>query len=176
MKSERTLKDPPRHVPPRKSLVAAALIFGGAVALVAIGGSMFNPGRGSTAAWYDALVKPSFNPPSWVFGPVWTILYVLIAIAGARVWRARAGHERTVALGLWWTQMVLNGIWSPLFFGAKRPDLALIDIVLMLMAIAAFAIRARRVDRVATWLMIPYLLWVAFATVLNLAIVRLNAP
>ena len=175
MKSERTLKDHP-PLKPRKSLLAAALMFGGAVALVAFAGSMFNPGRGSTAGWYDALVKPSFHPPSWVFAPVWTILYIMIAIAGARVWRARASGGRTVALGLWWTQLVLNGLWSPLFFGAKRPDLALMVIVLMLMAIAAFVIRARRVDRVAAWLMIPYLLWVAFATALNLAIVRLNAP
>ena len=157
-----------------RKILVAALLFGAIVAVAVTPGSLFNPSRGETQQWYDALSKPSFNPPNVVFGPVWTILYILIAIAGARVWLAAPSPERTVALRLWFAQLVLNALWSPLFFGARQPGLALIDIVLMLVAIAAFVWRARRVDRVASWLMVPYLGWVSFATALNLAIVLLN--
>jgi tryptophan-rich sensory protein len=149
-------------------------IFGGAVTGIAVLGSLFNPGRGETREWYSQLAKPSFNPPDVVFAPVWTVLYVLIAISGYRIWRADAGPERSRALALWGVQLILNGVWSPLFFGAKRPVLALGDILLMLLAITACIAAARKVDRPAAWLMAPYLAWVAFATILNGAIVRLN--
>jgi translocator protein len=157
-----------------RDVLVAALLFGAIVAVAVTPGSFFNPSRGDTQQWYDALNKPSFNPPNTVFAPVWTILYILIAIAGARVWLAAPSPERSLALRLWALQLVLNAVWSPLFFGARRPELALVDIVLMLGAIAAFVWRAWRVDRVAAWLMLPYLGWVAFATALNLAIVLLN--
>lgn len=157
----------------RKRVVGAA-IFGGAVAGVAILGGLFNPGRGATREWYAQLDKPSFNPPDVVFAPVWTVLYVLIAISGYRVWMSEGGPERSRALALWAAQLTLNGIWSPLFFGAKKPALALGDILLMLAAIAAYTAAARKVDKTAAWLMSPYLAWVAFATLLNAAIVRLN--
>lgn len=151
-----------------------AAIFGGLVSAGAILGGLFNPGRGATREWYSELEKPSFNPPDVVFGPVWTALYVLIAISGYRVWFSGAGPQRTRALALWATQWALNAAWSPLFFGAKKPALALSDIVLMLAAIAAYAVAARKVDKPAAWLMSPYLAWVAFAAVLNAEIVRLN--
>ena len=157
-----------------KSVLTAAALFGGSVAAVAAAGSIFNPGRATTRAWYDALEKPSFNPPDAVFAPVWTILYVLIAISGARVWRSAPGDARAAALRWWAAQLLLNGAWSPLFFGAKRPEIALADIVLLLIAIGGYVRKARRVDATSAWLMAPYLAWVAFATILNAEIVRLN--
>lgn len=159
---------------PAKSVLQAAAVFGGSVAAVAAAGSIFNPGRSATREWYDALEKPPFNPPDFVFAPVWTVLYVLIAVSGARVWRSAPGNARTAALRWWAAQLLLNGAWSPLFFGAKRPAIALADIVLMLVAIGAYVRTARRVDKTAAWLMAPYLGWVAFATILNGEIVRLN--
>lgn len=158
----------------RKNIGTAVALFGGAVAVAAIGGSIFGPSRRSTRDWFDKLEKPSFNPPDEVFAPVWTLLYLLIAISGARVWRREPGEARTEALQLWSLQLALNASWSPLFFGAKKPGLALADIALMLPAIGAYARRAHDVDRPAAWLMSPYLAWVLFATVLNAEFVRLN--
>lgn len=143
-----------------------------AVALVsAIGG------WASSAAipeWYQGLAKPKLNPPDWVFAPVWTLLYILMAIAAWRVWRRATGSARGWALGLYTVQLGLNLLWSLLFFAARRPDLALIEIALLLAAIWATIIAFRRIDRCAAWAMAPYLAWVAFASYLNFAIWRLN--
>ena len=160
-----------RGMATRKSRIVAALLFGAPVALVAIAGGLFNPSRGDTKAWYDSLAKPAFNPPDAIFGPVWGVLYVLIAIAGARAWLRDADRA---TIGMWIAQLVLNGMWSPLFFGAKQPAAALAVIVLMVITIAAFIVRARRFDKGAVPLMLPYLAWVSFATALNFEIVRLN--
>lgn len=122
-------------------------------------------------AWYQALQKPFFNPPSWIFGPVWTALYVLIAVAGARIWR-KAPHS--TPMRLWFAQMVLNFLWSPAFFGLQSPGLALSIIIAMLAAIAAFITTSRAHDRVSAALFLPYAGWVAFAAVLNLSILILN--
>lgn len=157
-----------------KGKILALAGFVGAVAAAAAFGGMFNPGRGTTRAWYAALEKPPFNPPAAVFGPVWTLLYILIAISAYRVWASADSPERTRALRLWFVQLALNAVWSPLFFGAKRPDLALIDILLLLPAIAAYIAVSRKVDRPAAWMMVPYLAWVSFATLLNEEIFRLN--
>ncbi|HEX7809821.1 MAG TPA: TspO/MBR family protein [Thermoanaerobaculia bacterium] len=154
--------------------IGAMAVFGGVVAGVAMLGGLFNPGRGATREWYRELEKPGFTPPDAAFAPAWITLYVLIAISGYRVWRTDEGRDRTNALALWITQLALNGAWSPLFFGAKRPMLALGDIVLMLAAIASYTATARKVDKPAAWMMAPYLGWVAFATALNAEIVRLN--
>jgi benzodiazapine receptor len=121
--------------------------------------------------WYAALAKPSFNPPNWIFAPVWTTLYVLMAIAAWLVWRR--GNART-PLALFVLQLVLNSAWSLLFFGLHRVDLALIDIVLLLAAIVATALSFRPRSAVAALLLMPYLAWVSFATVLNFAIWRIN--
>ena len=121
--------------------------------------------------WYAALAKPSFNPPNWIFAPVWTTLYVLMAIAAWLVWRR--GNART-PLVLFALQLVLNSAWSLLFFGLHRVDLALIDIALLLAAIVATALSFRPRSAVAALLLVPYLAWVSFATVLNFAIWRLN--
>jgi len=131
----------------------------------------------SVGDWYQALAKPAFNPPDWVFGPVWTLLYALIAVAGWRVWRVR-GWTRNGALSAellaWSVQLGLNLCWSFVFFGARLIGAALIEIVVLLAAIAVTARLFQRVDRVAAWLLAPYAVWVAFATLLNAALWRLN--
>lgn len=145
------------------SLIAFLVI----VAAVAAFGGQFQAG-----AWYEGLTKPSWNPPSWVFAPVWTALYVCIAIAGWRIWRKAVRF--VPSLVIWIVQLLLNGCWSLLFFGLHRADLALLDIVALLASIIAFIVIARRHSRLASWLFIPYAAWVAFATALNFAIWRLN--
>jgi len=121
--------------------------------------------------WYEGLNKPSFNPPNWIFGPVWTTLYVLIGLAGGIVWNK---NSRSTSMKLWWTQMVLNGIWSPIFFAFQMPTAALMVIVLMLLTILAFMKSSYSQTPVATYLFAPYCAWVAFATILNASIVWLN--
>ncbi|MDH3420105.1 MAG: tryptophan-rich sensory protein [Gammaproteobacteria bacterium] len=130
-------------------------------------GAQFMPGP-----WYAALVKPAWTPPNWLFGPVWTVLYVLIALSAWLVWRAQP--RLSVPLGLWFAQLGLNAIWSWLFFGLERPGLAAIDIVALLVAIIATAVAFARASRTAAFLLLPYALWVGFATALNIAIWRLN--
>lgn len=129
-------------------------------------------GRNVPGTWYLSLEKPAWNPPSWVFGPVWSALYLMIAVAGWRVWRAAgAAHPATV---LWASQLALNAAWSWLFFGLHRPDLAFLDIAAMWVLIVACVVQFRRVDAAAAWLFVPYLLWVTFAAVLNFRIWMLN--
>ena len=121
--------------------------------------------------WYQSLAKPPFNPPNWIFAPVWSLLYILIAIAGARTF-LREGLSN--AFGLWIMQLILNFLWSPAFFGAQNAHLALAVIVPLLGTILAFiALRWQR-DRVAALLFVPYAAWVSFATLLNASIVWLN--
>ncbi len=143
-------------------------VFIGLVAAIALFGAQFSPDT-----WYQQLAKPSWNPPNAVFGPVWTILYIAIAVAGWLVWRA-AGRIM-LPLHFWFAQLILNGLWSFLFFGLHRPDLALVDIVLLLAAIFAFIVTARRRSVVASWLFVPYAAWVGFATALNFSIWQLNS-
>jgi tryptophan-rich sensory protein len=128
------------------------------------------------ATWYRDLVKPPWNPPAWVFGPVWTVLYLCMAMAGWRVWQAADSRRRRLALGLFALQLGLNFAWSPIFFGLRRPGLAAVDIILLWFAIAAFCAVARPVSIAAAALFVPYGLWVTFATALNLAIWKLNQP
>jgi benzodiazapine receptor len=125
----------------------------------------------SVRSWYPALAKPSWTPPPWVFGPAWTLLYVLTAVAGWLVWR-RAGWSG--ALAAFGVQLVLNGAWSFCFFGARSPLAGLVDIALLWAAIVVTLELFRRVDRAAAWLLAPYLAWVTFAAALNLEIWRLN--
>lgn len=124
--------------------------------------------------WYAGLVKPSFNPPNWIFGPVWTLLYVLMAYAFYRVLRAPESAARSRAIGLFLVQIVLNAAWSWAFFGFHSP-LAGIAVIVPLLVLIALTIAAfARVDGVASMLLYPYIAWVSFATVLNIAIWRLN--
>lgn len=128
--------------------------------------------RGGLVPWYATLTKPSWTPPPWLFGPVWTLLYIGMAVAAWRVWQGRdgAGPMRLFAM-----QLALNTLWSFLFFGMQRPDLAFVDIVALWLSIAATLASFWRRDRVAGALFVPYLAWVSFASALNLAIWRLNA-
>ena len=149
----------------RKNLslvVFVLLVFGGGLLI----GYATLPGQ-----WYASLVKPPFNPPNWVFAPVWSLLYVLIAIAGWRTWR-RPPDSR--AMRVWAAQLVLNFLWSPTFFGAKMMGLALVVIVLLFASILLFMARTWNSDRLSAWLFAPYAAWVAFATLLNASLVWLN--
>jgi tryptophan-rich sensory protein len=124
--------------------------------------------------WYQRLDKPAWTPPSMVFGPVWTSLYALMGTSAWLVWQERHRPEARVALGLWGAQLALNGAWSPLFFGARRPDVALADIGALDLTVAAYALAAGRVSKPAAWLVLPYLAWIGYATALNASIWRRN--
>ncbi len=125
--------------------------------------------------WYAALNKPSWNPPSWLFGPVWTLLYVMMATSAWLVWRERGGwRTHRLALGVFCLQWLWNALWTPLFFGAHRIDLALIDIALLWCTLATTLMLFWRVRVLAGALLIPYLAWVSFAAVLNFTIWRMN--
>lgn len=123
--------------------------------------------------WYPLLTKPSFSPPNWLFGPVWTLLYILMGVACYRIWTQ--GKIPTAKMTLYWIQLAFNAIWSPLFFGLHSPLLGMIDIVIMLILIVSTLISFYRTDKVAGYLLMPYLAWVSFATVLNGAILWLNS-
>ncbi len=129
----------------------------------------------STGGWYATLVKPSWNPPGWLFGPVWTLLYAMMAVAAWLVWCVGGWNAQRRALGLYLCQWALNALWTPLFFGLQRPDLAFAEIVVLDFAVLATAVAFWRVRPAAGLLLVPYVLWVAFATVLNFTIWRLNA-
>jgi translocator protein len=135
-------------------------------------GSLFT--RPAIPGWYAGLEKPWFTPPGWVFGPVWTVLYILMAVAAWRVWLAPASAARRSALWWFFVQLALNAVWSPAFFGLQAPLLGLVVIVLLLAALTVTVVRFFAVDSAAGWLMAPYLAWVAYAALLNAAIVVLN--
>lgn len=122
--------------------------------------------------WYAGLAKPSFNPPNWVFAPVWTTLYVFMAIAAWRVWCTQGWRSK--GLALWLIQLALNFAWSVLFFGAHNPGAALADLAVLWLAIVATLTVFWRADRVAGLLLTPYLVWVSFAGVLNYWVWQLN--
>ncbi|KUO58382.1 MAG: sensory protein TspO [Alphaproteobacteria bacterium BRH_c36] len=134
--------------------------------LVASFAGAFSPGE-----WYQGLNKPEWTPPNWLFGPVWSVLYLFIAIAGWLVWRAKGFG---LALFLWFGQLALNGAWSYLMFGENRIDSAMIDLMFMWLAIAAFMVTSWRLSRLAVLLFVPYLIWVTFAGALNFALLQLN--
>lgn len=122
--------------------------------------------------WYATLAKPSWNPPNWIFAPVWTTLYVLMGIAAWLVWRKRGFRGRTAVL--FWSQLVLNALWSILFFGLENPGGAFVEVVLLWVLILATVRDFARVSKAGAALLAPYLAWVTFASALNLAIWRLN--
>jgi tryptophan-rich sensory protein len=129
-------------------------------------------GRFPPDAWYASLERPGLTPPGWLFGPVWTVLYACIGVAGGLVWR-RAGFSLPIAL--WGLQLGLNAAWSWLFFGLHRPGVAFADIAALWLAIVATLVAFRRVHRTAAYLFVPYLLWVTFAKYLNWGFWRLNS-
>jgi tryptophan-rich sensory protein len=153
--------------------IRAALALGGWVVLcfaAASLGAVFMPGE-----WYAALRKPAWNPPGWLFGPVWSVLYTMMGVAAWLVWRQGGFARQRRPLGLFLVQLVLNALWTPLFFGLHWPGVAFAEIILLWLAIAWTIAAFGRVSRAAAWLLAPYLAWVSFATVLNGTLWRLNA-
>jgi len=150
--------------------LAACLVL--CVGVGAVQGAVTRP---EIAGWYGTLRKPSWMPPSSLFPIAWSVLYILMAVALWRLWeKAAPSPARNWAIGLFLVQLALNAAWSPLFFGAHATRAALIDIMLLLAAIAVTMIASARVDRVAAWLLAPYLAWVAYAATLNGGIVWMN--
>ena len=142
------------------------------ILLLGVGGLTTHVG-----AWYAALRKPSWNPPNWLFGPAWTLILGLAAWAGVSAWTAAPDAAARWRIGvLYGVNMTLHALWSPLFFTLKRPDWALIEAPLLWLSVLALVVGLAPLSTLAAWLLAPYLLWVAFAVVLNVAIVRLNAP
>jgi translocator protein len=133
-------------------------------------GGLFMPGQ-----WYATLKKPPWNPPGWIFGPVWTALYAMMAAAAWLVWKRGGFAAQRRPLTLFLVQLALNAAWTPLFFGLRRPDLAFAEIVLLWLTIAATVAAFRPVSRPAAWLLVPYLAWVSFAAVLNFTLWQLNS-
>ncbi len=159
-----------RTAPPARTATPWLALVGFLVA-VAVAAGLGGVASASAGSTYAALDRPGFAPPSSVFGPVWTVLYVMIAVAGWLVWR-QVGWDRS--LTAWAVQLVLNAAWTPLFFGADRYGLALVEIVVLLVAVVATTVLFWRRRRVAALLMAPYVGWVGFATALNAAIWHLN--
>ena len=141
------------------------------LAIGAIGGAVTST---SVGTWYQQLRKPSFNPPDWVFGPVWTVLYIAMAVAAWRVWRRLGLGDTRYSLSLFAIQLFLNLAWTILFFGFQQIGLALVEIVVLFAVILATAIAFWRRDRGAGLLFVPYLGWVGFAALLNASLWRLN--
>jgi benzodiazapine receptor len=152
----------PRAVELGSLVLFVALVLGGGLII----GFVTAPG-----AWYATLSKPPFSPPNWIFAPVWSTLYFIVAAAGWCVWRKDGNSAQ---MTLWWGQLALNFIWSPIFFSGHRIDIALGVIVLLLITIIGFMVITWRQDRIASLLFAPYAAWVAFASVLNGAIWLLN--
>jgi len=149
-----------------KKLIFAILI----VQLAGFLGSLFT--ITSTGSWYSEIVKPEFNPPNAVFGPVWTTLYLLIGISLYLVLISK--KPKKTALYLFFTQLVLNTLWSILFFGLQNPLFAFIEIIILWISILLTIIYFYRINKKAAYLLIPYILWVTFAAILNLSIYILN--
>ena len=150
-----------------------------AIALIvclAVGYSASTVTRPSVEAWYPTLIKPSFNPPNWIFMPVWTVLYIFMAVAAGLVWDKikEQNEEVKKALGFFLIQLALNAIWSYLFFGLKNPLLAFIEIALLWLMIYETYFKFVKINKIAGYLLIPYLVWVLFAGVLNASILWLN--
>ena len=125
--------------------------------------------------WYAQIVKPVFNPPNWIFGPMWTLLYILMGIACYLIWITDADAKtKNNALKIYAIQLFFNFLWSFLFFYFHNPGLALVDIILMVISISFTIIYFNKISKLGAWLLVPYLLWVMFATALNFEIWRLN--
>lgn len=126
----------------------------------------------SINGWYGGLIKPSFSPPNWIFAPVWSVLFLLMGISSFLIWRRK--KKITYPLKLYGVQLFLNFLWSYLFFGLHRPDLAFVDIILLWIFIALTISSFYKVKKIASYLLLPYIIWVSFAAVLNFSILLLN--
>jgi len=156
----------------RNRLLPIAVAAGSAILVASVGATMTDIGP-----WYQGLAKPSWQPPDWLFGPAWTLIFALAALSAATAWRdAPDQASREWMVGLFAINGVLNILWSALFFRLRRPDWALVEVAFLWLSVLALILLLRRYSRLAAWLVSPYLAWVTFAAVLNLAVVRLNAP
>ena len=144
-------------------------VFALCVIVVASSGAIFKPDD-----WYRGLAKPKWNPPDWAFGAGWAIFYTLIAVAGWRVWERAESSALLLPMAVYGVQLALNALWSAVFFGLKRPDLAFAELACLWLAIAANIAVLHPIDPIAAWLLIPYLAWVTFAGALNYTVWRLN--
>lgn len=152
----------------RKPILIAFLL---AIAVGGIGGAATDIGP-----WYYALVKPSWQPPDWAFGPIWTLIYITTGIAGVRAWRLGDSRQRRMFLIALLINCALNVLWSLLFFKMQRPDLALVEVAVLWLSILPLILLPLRYSPRSSVLMLPYLGWVSVAAYLNLTIVRLNPP
>jgi tryptophan-rich sensory protein len=156
----------------RPSSVRSAVALAGWVAVTfaaAAMGGLFLPGD-----WYASLQKPAWNPPNWIFGPVWTALYTIMAVAAWLVWKRGGFAGQRRALLCFLLQLLFNALWSPLFFGLHLPGLAFVDLVLLWLALLATVAAFWKAHRLAGAMLLPYLAWVTFAGALNFALWRLN--
>lgn len=128
----------------------------------------------SISGWYAGLNKPFFNPPNWLFGPVWTLLYLLMGISLYLVWNQKKGVKIKTALIIFAIQLGLNSLWSIIFFGMRLPSVAFLEILILLLFIVLTIVKFLPISKISACLLIPYLLWVSFASFLNFYIVRLN--
>ena len=142
--------------------------FVAACLAAASSGALFRAGP-----WYEGIEKPSWRPPNWLFGPVWAVLYAMIAVSGWLVW-SEAGWAAALPLGIYAVQLLLNALWSAIFFGMRRPGLALAEMGALWLSVVATIFAFHPLHAGAAYLLVPYLFWVSFAFVLNLAICRLN--
>ncbi len=162
----------PSHRSPAAQVGGLIVFLAICLLAAAIGGIVTGP---ALDGWYETLAKPSWQPPAWVFGPVWTVLYVLMAIAAWLVWRPAGPRAAALPLSLFAFQLVLNIAWSWIFFYLQRPGWAVLELGVLWLAIAVTTFAFYRRSKLAAGLMLPYLGWVTFAGVLNLTIWRLNS-
>ena len=158
-------------IPPKHPWLALIVFLVVCLAAAGIGGAVTTPKIGN---WYATLAKPSWNPPNWIFGPVWSALYFCMAVAAWLVWRQGGFTGAKVPLTLFAVQLILNVLWSCIFFGLEMPGLAFVEVLFLWLAIAATMVTFWRISTVAGILFAPYLAWVSFASVLNFTIWRLN--
>ncbi len=150
------------------TIIIAAII----TLFVLVGGATLT----KVGPWYRALRKPWWNPPEWVFGPAWTVILSLAAWAGVLAWTSSPPEAHATIATLFAVNIFFHMLWTPLFFNLRRPDWALFEVPLLWLSVAALMVGVAPYSTKAAWLLLPYLLWVAFAAYLNLKIVRLNAP
>jgi len=155
--------------PSRSRSILSLMVWLAICFAAAVFGGSFLPGP-----WYAQLHKPSWNPPSWIFGPVWTLLYVMMAVAAWLVWREGGWKTQGRTLGLFLLQWLLNALWTPLFFGMHRAGLAFAEIIALWLVLAVTLRSFWRVRKAAGVLLVPYLAWVSFAAALNFTIWRMN--
>jgi tryptophan-rich sensory protein len=157
------------HLSPVRSVLALLGWLALSLTAAAMGG-LFLPGE-----WYAALRKPAWNPPNWIFGPVWAALYIAMAIAAWLVWKRGGFRGQRTALWLFLVQLFFNALWSPLFFGLRSPALGLLNILLLWLALLGTIVAFWRARPIAGAMLVPYLAWVSFATALNFALWNLNS-